>query len=391
MGTESTAEMLEHMIARKSRWGAGVVAVLSLGALLGTGCQGFFVPEGSSSSGSTSGGDYVYIANQTTGTLSAYSVASGALTAISGSPYSIGFAPNAVAVNPANTIVFVAGTNSGIGFIDAFSIGSNGGLTLLVQNNVSLGDPISLAVSPDGQWLLGLDGNGLTVDEYQINSTSGQLTLATGAAFTISNATVVPRGIRISPNGNFVFAAIGTAGDLVFPFNTANGVLSSPGRLTLPANVSDNALAVSPDSAYLYIARSGSGGGLAIYTISSAGVLNEVSNSPFAAGSQPFSVVVNSGGTAAYVANQLDSTISGYTIATGGAATAISGSPFNNNSEPSGLVIDKSGKYLLAISNAGAPDLTLYSFDSTTGKLNLVSSTSTGTDPTGPISIAATH
>ena len=381
------------MAARKSRSRADTAAALTIGALLlATGCGNFFVPENSSPGGSTSGGDYVYVANQTTGTLSAYSVGSGALTVISGAPYSLGFAPTAVAVNPANTIVFVAGANSGIGYIDAYSIGSSGALTLLAQNNVGLGDPISLDVSPDGQWLIGLDGNGLTVDEYQINATTGQLTLATGATYVISNATVVPRGLKISPNANFVFVAIGTAGDLVFPFNTTNGVLSSPGRLTLPANVSDNALAVSPDSGYLYIARSGTNGGLAVYTVSSAGVLTAITGSPFTAGSQPFSVVVNSGGTAAYVANQLDSTISGYTIASGGTATAISGSPYSNNSEPSGLVIDKTGKYLLAISNAGAPDLTLYSFDSTTtGKLDFVSSTSTGTDPTGPISIAATH
>jgi len=382
------------MAARKRRSRADIAAALIIGGLLlATGCGNFFVPENSSTSGgSTSGGDYVYVANQTTGTLSAYSVGSGALTAISGAPYSLGFSPTAVAVNPANTIVFVAGANSGIGYIDAYSIASNGGLTLLTQNNIGLGDPISLDVSPDGQWLIGLDGNGLTVDEYQINATTGQLTLATGATYVISNATVVPRALKISPNANFVFVAIGTAGDLVFPFNTTNGVLSSPGRLTLPANVSDNALAVSPDSGYLYIARSGTNGGLAVYTVSSAGVLTSINGSPFSAGSQPFSVVVNSAGTAAYVANQLDSTISGYTIASGGTATAISGSPYSNNSEPSGLVVDKTGKYLLAISNSGSPDLTLYSFDSTTtGKLDFVSSASTGTDPTGPVSIAATH
>jgi 6-phosphogluconolactonase (cycloisomerase 2 family) len=381
------------MAARKRVRGVEVFAVLVVGALLlGTGCEGFFVPEKSSSSSSTGSGDYVYIANQTTGTLAAFSVGSSAVTAISGSPYSLGFTPYAVAVNPANTIVFVSGINSGVGFIDAFSIGSSGGLTLLAQNNVGLADPISMDVSPDGQWLIGLDGNGLTVDQYQINTSNGQLTLANGQTYVISNATVVPRGLKISPNGNFVFAAIGTAGDLVFPFNTSTGVLSSPGRLTLPANVSDNALAVSASGGYVYIARSGTNGGLAVYTVSSTGVLNEVSGSPFAAGSQPFSVVTSTNGSYVYVANQADSTISGYSLSSTGTATAVSGSPFSNSSGPSALAVDNSGKYLLAISHAGSPDLTLYSFDSTTaGKLNQISSTSTGTDPTGPVAIAATH
>lgn len=376
------------------RWVKEATALLTMGAvLLGTGCQGFFVSPTSSAGGTTTtGGDYVYVANQTTGTVAAYSAGSGALTAISGSPYQLGYTPNAVAVNPANTIVFVAGFNSGLGYINAFSIGSNGGLSLLATNSVGLADPISMDVSPDGQWLIGLDGNGLTVDEYQVNSTNGQLTLAAGQSYVISNATVVPRGLKISPNGSFVFAAIGTAGDLVFPFNTTTGVLSAPGRLSLPANVSDNALTVSPNSSYLYIARSGTAGGLGVYTISSTGVLQPISGSPFAAGSQPFATVVRTDGSAVYVANQLDSTISGYTIGTGSNATTITGSPYSNQSEPSALAVDNSGKYLLAISHIGAPDLSLYSFDATTpGKLDFISSTSTGTDPTGPISIAATH
>jgi 6-phosphogluconolactonase (cycloisomerase 2 family) len=386
---------MEHTgILLKCGWVRQVAAVLSVGALLlSTGCQGFFVPENSSSGGSgTSGGDYVYVANQTTGTVAAYAVGSGALTAISGSPFQLGFSPNALAVNPADTILFISGVNSGTGFINAYSIGSNGGLSLLTSNNAGLADPITLQVSPDGQWLIGLDGNGLTVDEYQINSSTGQLTLATGQTYVISNATVVPRDLKISPNGSFVFAAIGTAGDLVFPFNTSTGVLSSPGILSLPANVSDNALAVSPNSNYLYIARSGTGGGLGVYTISSSGVLQSISGSPFAAGSQPFSVVARSDGTEVYVANQLDSTISGYSISSNGTATAISGSPYTNGSQPSALALDNSGKYLLAMSHNGSPDLTMYSFDATTtGKLDLVGSTSTGTDPTGPIAIAATH
>jgi 6-phosphogluconolactonase (cycloisomerase 2 family) len=129
-----------------------------------------------------------------------------------------------------------------------------------------------------------------------------------------------------------------------------------------------------------------------VYTISSSGVLQSISGSPFAAGSQPFSVVARSDGTEVYVANQLDSTISGYSIASNGTATAISGSPYTNGSQPSALALDNSGKYLLAMSHNGSPDLTMYSFDATTtGKLNSVGSTSTGTDPTGPIAIAATH
>jgi 6-phosphogluconolactonase (cycloisomerase 2 family) len=54
--------------------------------------------------------------------------------------------------------------------------------------------------------------------------------------------------------------------------------------------------------------------------------------------------------------------------------------------------VDNSGDYLLAAANGGSSDLTMYSYDSTTtGKLDLSAATATGTDPTGPVAIAATH
>lgn len=374
-----------------SRWVRGVVsaavpALLSLTA----GCGSFFVYPGSqtgSGSGSTSG-DYVYVANQTTGNLAGFAIGSGTLTAVSGSPYSLGFSPTAVAVNPADTIVFVAG----YGVIYSYSIGSSGALTLLNTNTVGLADPISLDVSPDGNWLLGLDANGLSVDEYSINSSTGQLTLATGISYTGPGGTVVPRAIKVAPNHNYVFAALGTGGDLVFPFNTSTGVLSAPLTLTVPSGTSDNALAVNSATSFLFLARSGTGGGVAVYSIGSGGALTAVSGSPFAAGSQPYAVAVNNGGTDVYVANQLDSTISGYSIGSNGALTTLSGSPYSNGSEPSSLVADKSGSYLLSGSHGGSPDLTIYSFDSTvTGKLDNAASTATGSDPTGVIGIAVTH
>jgi len=380
------------IIGLRSKQLAGLSALGVL--LLVAGCADFFVYPGSTGTGTgtKAGSDYVYVANHTTKTLSGYSVGSGALSPISGSPYTLSFAPNAAVVNPANTRLFVAGVDAGAGYIASYSISSTGALTLLNTTNTGLADPISMDISPDGKWLIGLDGNGITVDEYQINATNGTLTLGNGQSYLIPKSVVVPRAIKISPGGNYIFAAIGTAGDLIFPFDTTTGALSSPTGLSLPGNVSDNALAVSPNGNTLYIARSGSNGGLAAYSISSTGALQALTTNPYAAGSQPLAVVVTGDGNNVYVANQADATISGYTIASNSTATPTTGSPYSNASGPSGLAIDNSGKYLLSISNAGSPDLTLFALDTATpGKLNLIASTSTGTDPTGAISIAATH
>jgi 6-phosphogluconolactonase len=388
------------------RWAEQGTAALGITALfLATGCNGFFVYPGSVAGGGTgsSTADYVYVANSTTQTVAGFAVTANTLTAATGSPYTLGFVPTAVAVNPANTILFVAGSSGLYGFINAYSIGSGGVLTLLTSNNVGSSAEVSIDVSPDGNWLLGLDANGplvneAVVDDYQINTSTGQLSAEpnAGGVYTYTGSsipTIVPRQIKFAPNGQYVFAAMGTAGDVVFPFSTSSGTFSQP--LLLPpssSGTSDNALAVSSGSGYLYIARSGTQGGLAVYTIGSGGALNEVAGSPLTAGNQPISVAVNQAGTAVYVANQLDSTISGYSISSTGAVAALSSATYSTPSEARALAMDNSGSYVLSISNNGSPDLAMFSYDSaTTGKLDLSTSTATGTDPTGPVAIAATH
>ena len=71
--------------------------------------------------------------------------------------------------------------------------------------------------------------------------------------------------------------------------------------------------------------------------------------------------------------------------------TALAGSPFTSGSLVQSLALDSTGKYLLAAANAGAPDLTMYSFSTTTaGALDMVT-TETAAAGDGSIAVAATH
>jgi 6-phosphogluconolactonase len=155
---------------------------------------------------------------------------------------------------------------------------------------------------------------------------------------------------------------------------------------------SDNALAIDSATTYLYVARTGANGGLAVYSIGTNGGLNAVTGSPFAAGAQPFSVVLDSSGKYVYVANGSDATISGYLIGTGSVLTPLAGSPYPSGDQVEALGRDNSGKYILAAAFGGSPDLTMYSFDVTSpGTLDRVTSAATGTDPANAIAIALTH
>jgi 6-phosphogluconolactonase len=375
-----------------------VAAVLGLTALCWTtGCAGFWVAVGNSGGSTTTPtNDYVYVANATTETVSGFAVGTGTLTSVTGTSYSLGFPPTAVAVNPANSILFVGSNNA----IYAFAIDSSTGALSVLNGGGAVGYAAvaSMDISPDGNWLIALDQNNLTLDEFLINSSTGVLTAYNPTYYPVpSGATVVAHGVKFAPNGDYLFAALGTAGYVVYSFNTStsSGALTNPlTPLTWASNTTANALAVSPNSEYLYIAtNSGTSGLLEAYTISSGGTLTSVSGSPFTAGTLPFSVAVNAAGTDVYVANRTDGTISGFSIASSsGVLTALSGSPYQSGSAVTALAVDNSGDYLLAAANGGSPDLTMYSYDPTiAGKLDFSTSIATGTDPTGPVALATTH
>ena len=366
-----------------------------LGLSLTMGCPGFFVYPGSlNGSGTSSTGDYVYVANATTDSVAGFAVGTGTLASVAGSPFQVPYSPTAVAVNPADSILFVAGING----IYAYSIASGTGVLTVLNNGLAATSAyvVAMDISPDGNWLLGLDGNGTSIDEFEINSSTGGLSQAVSTSY--SATAITPRAIKFAPNGELVFVALGTAGDMVYTFTTAttSGALTNPQSFaTLTSPMSDNGLAVNPSSTTLYIARSSStsDGTVAAYTIGANG---SVTLAPVALGTtgvQPTAVVVNAAGTYVYVANRSDSTVSGFsTTAVGGVLPVVTGSPFGAGSEVTALAVDKSGDYLLAVANGGSHDLTMYSFDATAaGKLDSSTSTATGTDPTGPVAIAATH
>jgi 6-phosphogluconolactonase (cycloisomerase 2 family) len=129
-----------------------------------------------------------------------------------------------------------------------------------------------------------------------------------------------------------------------------------------------------------------------VFAIGSGGSLNEISGSPFASGGQAYTVALDNTGKYLYAANRTNGTIYGYSIGTGGGLTALGGSPYTSGLLVTSLGTDSSGDYLLAAANGGNPDLSMYSFDTTTpGKLDLATSTATGTDPVGAVAVALTH
>jgi 6-phosphogluconolactonase len=397
--------------------GRCLVAMVTMMLPALVGCSNFFVPE-DNSGGNTGGGGTatgtVYVANLSRSSLNGFGVVAAvpatpattttpavpatpaALKTISGLPMALTYQPISMVVTANNTFLYVGS----VGGIYLYAINSSGSLTIPTANPKPAGVfAVSMTISPDGQWLIALDGTTQQLDIFQINATTGALdSVNAPAVYSILSGTWAPASVRISPNGQLIFAALGTAGDVVFTFNTTTGVAVSSANLNVPTtSTSDFGLAIDSKTAYLYIARSGTQGGVAVYSIGVNGSLIAVTGSPFVAGSGTYSIQLDSTGTYLYAANRTDGTISGYTIVPGKTTagltlTPLSGSPYASGAGVQSLGLDSKGKYLLAAAVGGSPDLSMYSFDATTlGMLDPATSVATDADPAGATAIALTH
>lgn len=378
--------------------------VLGLTSAL-TGCTGFFVPVDSTGTGTGTGTgsgstfpvgpDYVFVGNAATMTLSGFLIGSaGTLSNLPDMPYTLGFIPTSMVMHPSDNFLYVAGASA----IYCLAISSTGSITTsIAQAGVAIVTTTAIDISPDGNWLFALDATNYQVDVYQINQTTGALTAQTPVSYGLTSAQlslVQANAVKVAPSGGLVIAALGRAGDIVFSLNESTGALVNVTQIPpFPGLTSDNALAMDSTSSYLFIARSGAGFGLAVYSIGSNYALTQLNNGvAYTAGSQPTTVTLGDSGKYVYVGNGIDGTISGYTIGLGAVLTSLSGSPYASGAQVSAVGGDNSGDFILATAYNGNPDLTMYSFDTTIpGKLDVATTAPTGTDPAGAVVMALAH
>jgi 6-phosphogluconolactonase (cycloisomerase 2 family) len=250
---------------------------------------------------------------------------------------------------------------------------------------VASGDPLSMDVSPDGQWLVALDSLLQAVTVYAINSSTGVLTLKETLTYITPTAGAIdPSQVRFAPSGKWVAVALGTAGDLAIPFTTSTGVLATSYNVIAPPSTTGDFAVAMDGNDFLYVARTGL---VASYSLDSQTPTVLVASA--AAGSGPRAVALSSGYNYVYLANQSDGTISGYGIGTSGTLTKLAGSPFTAPVTVGALGRDRSGSYLLA-AGYGTTGVQLFTIG-TGGALTLTASAATGKVTTVPVAMALTH
>jgi len=389
--------------------------LLLLAAPFLAGCANFWqAPSTSNGSGgcttsctTASSADFYIVSSGSTPQISGYSFVSGALTKLTGSPYSITGAPFAAAIAPGGDYFYVSSSAG----IYVYPVGTAGalGTAAVVSTDVTAE---AIQVDRSGAWLveaLPVTG-GVQLNAIPLNSSGGYsgATVQT-AAFTVSGAAVQPGQLAISEDNSYLFLALGAGGTIIVPFSASAPFPAGVTGKRIPVEKSGGAalsVAVDPASTprLFYIGETlanstASSGGLRAFSYSSLGAstLTELAGSPLASGGlAPNAIVPLLDGDYVYVANGAGSTsagnIAGFAVSSTGTSTAPTYSLTAGNTAaagtlPIGLAEDSTGKFMLAVNSSGSPYFDSYTFDATTaGNLDVQVVSST---PASPIAIVA--
>ena len=342
-------------------------------------------------------GKFLYVPNVGSNNVSAYSInaATGALTAVAGSPFAADQAPSLGTADPAGKFLYVInqGSTSSPPRISSYAINATSGV--LTQNLLSpfpvtnppppngptaFNKPI---IHPSGQF--GYVGNATTGSAasgtlYGASAdANGTLTeipgmpMFVGAGLGFGTFDAAGKFLYL-PHNNFNFTQTGAVS--VFQINTAAGTLQSLGQFAT-GGVGPTFATLTPPGKFLLVAQNFNGAGsVAVFAVDAvSGTLTPVAGSPFSTGG--IAVVVTAHPTKNFVyANSTAGTasaIAGFQIDPNtGVLTPVAGSPFSTGGNGASFVrIDASGKFLY-VANSTSNTIQGFTIDQTTGALTPV-------------------
>jgi 6-phosphogluconolactonase (cycloisomerase 2 family) len=244
--------------------------------------------------------------------------------------FNVGTGPIAIGASVVNPFLYVA--NQGSGDISAFTVDpGTGNLGLINGSPFTIGasfHPSSIAISPKGNVLYVVDPVLGQIAGFSINS-SGVLS-AVGAPLPVG---VNPTFVTVEPSGRFVYVA-DKGSNAVFAFSIqSNGTLSAINGSPFAAGSQPVAITTDPQGALLYVANHGSNSVSAYVIDSSSGALGAINGSPFATGGTGPNFLAASSAFL-YVADQTSNDVVAFAIANNGSLTPVPGSPFNVAASP---------------------------------------------------------
>jgi len=294
---------------------------------------------------------------------------SGVLTTLPGSPFPAGNGAQMLVVHPSGKFMYVVNPGNNEDDVSLFTISSGGGLTEVTPRTAVGTLPRILLLDSAGNFLYVGNAGSNNISVFSVGS-SGGLTAVSTVPLGFS-----PLDMQFTPSGSFLYVT--GAGNLIAGYTVNSGALTLVAG-PYQTGTTPSAIAIDPTSGFLYTANT-LDSTISVFTIGASGALSEVSGSPLADPTGPAALLIDPSGKYLIAANQGSGNVSVYTITAGtGFPVAVTGSPFGATS-PTSLAFDPNGKYML-VGNL-ASGIQVFTFDSSTGALNSLSTYGAGGNP----------
>jgi YVTN family beta-propeller protein len=242
-------------------------------------------------------GTFLYVANQGSGDIDIFTIdpSTGNLGVATGSPFQItpgnvpASHPSSMALSPNGNLLFVS--DPALGTVSGFSVAANGSLTALAGSPFSMGagaTPSFLTVDASSRFLYVSDPAHNAVLAFSIQSNS--LTPITGSPFTAGSQ---PMGMTAAPQGAVLYVANhGSNNVSAFVIDANSGALAAVSGSPFPtAGQGPNFVAAT--STFVYVTDQTTND-VSAFSIGANGALTAVTGSPFNVATSPvWMTVVN--------------------------------------------------------------------------------------------------
>jgi DNA-binding beta-propeller fold protein YncE len=337
---------------------ASVIALL-LAGLAGCGTS-------SSNNSITTGGgspppadtEFLYVGDNV-GTIHAFGVDpnSGALTPVSGQPFSVTNAAAAadvrLAADPSGTALYATSAGTGGPNVVAFTVTANTGALTAVAANQTLPVPAGkIAVDPKGKNAYVIpdpSANTAEVFGFSINPTTHGLTALANQPTVLPG---IPNDVTVDPSGGFVYITFqATPGHEIAGFSRDpnTGLLTTLGSpFANTGGDSPQGIRVTPNGDFVVVANLATSNVSVLSLTIGSGVLNNVAGSPFASGNSPIPVAIDPSGNVVLVGNTGGDSLSAFTLGSGGTLTPVAGTPVSlgSISQPQSVAVDPLDKFV---------------------------------------------
>lgn len=283
-----------------------------------------------------------------------------------------------------SSFVYTLNGGSAVNTVSGFSVGATGALATIPGSPFPTGGGSGgffndIRVSPNGNFLFASNDRDASISVFSINSITGSLTPVSGSPFQSgTGVSFGSLGLALSSDGRLLFAAntLITGKLAVFTVAPTGALTAIAGSPFSGTNLGLTSITLSADDRFLFLAQNSDR--VDVRSVASDGALTPVTGSPFQ--TQPdrpvdergdiVSIAINCSRTFVF-AGLVTGEIAVLNIAANGALSPVSGSPFGPVSLGDELVMNDPTSGLLFASNRGLRTISAMNV-STTGSLSVV-------------------